>query len=262
MTKLQILGVAALGLSVLAHEAAAQRGGAVRSGMRGAVVGGMVGGDAGAATGAKVGAVTGATRTAIDREAQARTQYQTTATYQSAPRSNFNETPPDVIGGTAADAGVPPSTTTKPGEEVVIRKDGTPMLGITFPADWKQKTGDRFVMAVSGDGQAYSALATLEGVPDKASGIKKVKEGLEKYFQDIKYDEASETNGGTMVITGTGKTKKSGVEVAFAVGVFEAQKGQLAGAAFVVDEKMEDHYKETVRGICETLRRADDFAKK
>ena len=35
--------------------------------------------------------------------------------------------------------------------------------------------------------------------------------------------------------------------------------GQLAGAAFVVDSKSEDHYKETVRGICETIRVAKDF---
>ena len=45
----------------------------------------------------------------------------------------------------------------------------------------------------------------------------------------------------------------------FAAGVFDAGNGQLVGAAFVVDSKMEDHYKETVRGICQTLRRAGDF---
>ena len=32
-------------------------------------------------------------------------------------------------------------------------------------------------------------------------------------------------------------------------------------AAFVVDSKIEDHYKDTIRGICETIRRAEDFAK-
>ena len=35
--------------------------------------------------------------------------------------------------------------------------------------------------------------------------------------------------------------------------------GNSSGLAFVVDSKMENHYKETVRGICQTLRRADDF---
>jgi hypothetical protein len=37
--------------------------------------------------------------------------------------------------------------------------------------------------------------------------------------------------------------------------------GQLVGAAFVVDSKIEDHYKETVRGICQTLRHANDLGK-
>jgi hypothetical protein len=255
MRRLQILGVVALGLGILAHEAMAQRGGAVRGGVRGAVVGGMVGGNEGAATGAKVGVVTGTTRAAINREAERRTQYQTTAEYQNAQRSNFNEAPPEIIGATAPGTAMPPTG------ETVIRKEGNPILGITFPADWKQRTGDRSVSAVSGDGQAYAMLATLEGVAEKQGGIKKVKEGLEKYLQDVKYDEPSETKGGATVITGTGKAKKAGVDVVFAAGVFDARKGQLAAAAFVVDAKIEDHYKDTVRGICETLRRADDFAR-
>ena len=254
MRQLQILGAAMLALTVLAHEAMAQRGGgAVRGGMRGAVVGGMVGGSQGAATGAKVGVVTGATRAAIDREAVARTQYYGTADYQNAQRSNFNEAPPDVVVATA------PGPATAPSGEAVIRKDGQPILGITFPSDWKQRTGERYVSAVSGDGQAYAMLATLDGVADKQGGIKKVKEGLEKYLQDIKYDKLSTTKGGALVVTGTGKGKKAGVPVVFAAGVFDAGKGQLAGAVFVADAKIEDHYKETIRGICETLRRGDDF---
>ena len=215
----------------------------------------MVGGSEGAATGAKVGVVTGATRAAIDRETQARTQYQATAEYQNAQHSNFNEAPPEVLGTT------PAGTATKPSGEAVIRKDGKPIVGITFPADWKQKTGDNYISAVSGDGQAYSMLVTLKEVADKQAGIKKVKAGLENYLQDIKFDEPTETKGGALVITGTGKAKKAGVDVVFAAGVFDAGNGQLVGAAFVVDSKIEDHYKETVRGICQTLRRADDFNK-
>ena len=153
-------------------------------------------------------------------------------------------------------------TATKPSGEAVIRKDGKPIVGITFPADWNQKTGDNYISAVSGDGQAYSMLVSLDGVADKQAGIKKVKAGLENYLKDVKYDEPTETKGGAMVITGTGKGKKAGVDVVFAAAVFDAGKGQLVGAAFVVDSKIEDHYKETVRGICQTLRRADDFAKK
>jgi len=74
MTKLQILGVPALVLVMLAPDAMAQRrgGGAVSGGVRGAMVGGLVGGSEGAQTGAKVGAVAGATRAAVDREALSR----------------------------------------------------------------------------------------------------------------------------------------------------------------------------------------------
>jgi len=240
---------------LVASYALAQRGGAVRGGMRGAVVGGMVGGEDGAATGAKVGVVTGATRAAINRESEARTTYEATTEYKNATHSNFNETPPEVLGATAT------GTAKKPSAEAVIRKDGKPIVGITFPTDWNQKTGDNYISAVSGDGQAYSMVVALEGVADKKAAVTKVKEGLEKYLKDIKYDEPSETKGGAAVITGTGTAKKAGVEVVFAAGLFESGKGQLVGAAFVVDSKMEDYYKETVRGICQTIRRADDFAK-
>ena len=256
MTRLGILGVTSLALAMLASDALAQRrGGAVSGGMRGAVVGGMVGGSEGAATGAKIGVVTGATRAAVNREAQARTEYQTTTEYQNAQHSNFNEAPPEVLGTTAA------GTAKKASEEAVIRKDGKPIVGITFPSDWNQKTGDNYISAASGDGQAYSMLVVLDGVADKQAAVEKVKSGLAKYLNDIKYDEPSETKGGAVVVTGTGKGKKAGVDIVFATGLFEAAKGQLVGAAFVVDSKVEDHYKDTVRGICETIRRAEDFAK-
>src|SRR6516164_517122 len=44
MARLRILGVAALTVAISAPHATAQRGGAVRSGVRGAAVGGLVGG--------------------------------------------------------------------------------------------------------------------------------------------------------------------------------------------------------------------------
>jgi hypothetical protein len=254
MRLLRILGVTGLGLLVLAQSAIPQRGGAVRGGMRGAVVGNMVGGSEGAEKGAKIGVVTGATRAAIDRETVGRGQYQATTEYQNTPRSNFNEAEPDVLGVAAT------GTATKPSGEAVIRMNGKPLVGITFPADWKQKVGDRYVAAVSKDGQAYAMLASLGGA-DKQAGIKKVKAGLENYLKDIKFDDQTETKGGALLITGTGKGKKAGIDVVFAAGVFEGAKGQLVGAAFVVDSKIEDHYKETVKGICQTLRRAEDFGK-
>ena len=81
------------------------------------------------------------------------------------------------------------------------------------------------------------------------------------YQKDVKYDEPSETKGGAVVVTVTGKAKKAGVDVVFAVGVFDAGKELLVGAAFVVDAKIEDHYKATIRGKCETIRRSQDFEK-
>jgi hypothetical protein len=253
MTRLGVLGGTCLALMVLASSALAQRG-AARGGVRGAVVGGVVGGSEGAATGAKIGVVTGATRAAIGRETQARTQYESSTEYQMAQRSNFNEAPPEVLGPTTGAA-------KKPSGEAVIRKDGKPIVGITFPDDWNQKTGDNYISAVSGDGQAYAMIVALQEVADKQAAVKKVKDGLDNYLKDVKYDEPTETKGGGMVVTGTGKGKKAGVDVVFAAALFDAGKGQLVGAAFVVDSKIEDHYKETIRGICETIRRAEDFAK-
>jgi hypothetical protein len=221
--------------------------------MRGAVVGNAVGGSEGAEKGARIGAITGATSAAIGRETKARATYQATTEYQDAPRSNFNEAEPDVLGV------APSGTATKATGEAVISMNGKPLVGIMFPADWKQKKGERFIAAVSGDGQAYVILASL-GDADKQAGIKKVKAGLETHLKDIKFDDQSETKGGAVVVTGTGKGKKAGIDVVFAAAIFEADKGQLAGAAFIVDSKIEDHYKETVKGICQTLRRAKDFA--
>jgi hypothetical protein len=223
--------------------------------MRGAVVGGLVGGESGAATGAKVGAVTGAVRT-VGTEAQARAQYQASAAYQSAPRSNFNEAPPQVL------VTAPTAAATAPGGEAVLRMDRRPVIGITFPSDWRQATGDRSISAVSADGQAYAVIALLEGKADKQEGIKRVKQGLPQYIQDIKYDDLTETKRGALVLTGTAKGKKAGVDVVFAAGVFDAGEGQLVAAAFVVDSRIEDYYKETVRQICQTIRVADQFAEK
>ena len=100
---------------------------------------------------------------------------------------------------------------------------------------------------LSAKGNAWSAIATLDGVKDKDAGIQKVKQGLEKYLQNIEYDDPTKTEGGALLITGSGKAKKAGVDVVFAAGVFDAGPGKLAGVAFVVDENVDDHYKEAVR---------------
>lgn len=281
MTKLRILALATLAIMMLVPDAMAQRrgggGGAIRGGMRGAVVGGMVGGESGASTGAKVGVVAGATRGVAQRaenrnamyaETQARTQYQSTAEYQSAQHSNFSEAPPEIlvtsasVASPAASEGATTKQNGEPtGEEAVIRKNGKPVVGITYPSDWKQKTGDRYVSAVSADGHAWSGIATLEGAKDKQAGITRIKQELEKYLQNINYDAPAETKGGAQIVTGTGKAKRAGVDVVFAAGVFDAAPGQLAGIAFVADKDLDDHYKEAARYICQTIRTGDDLVR-
>lgn len=256
MKFLKTLGLTVLGLCVLTDTGLSQRGGggAARSGMRGAVVGNMVGGSAGAEKGAKIGVVTGVTRNAINNENTARAQYQATPEYKATPQSNFNQTSPDVLG-----VAITTGKDAKAGEEAVILVKNKRLVGVTFPEDWTQKAGEKFVSAVSKDGQAMAIFATLEGA-DKEAGAKAIKERLEKALTDVKFDEPAETKGGAKVVTGTAKDKK-GVEVSFAAGIFEAAQGQLVGGAFVVDSKIDEQYKETIRGICETIRRADDFAK-
>lgn len=134
------------------------------------------------------------------------------------------------------------------------------MLGITYPSDWKQAAGDHFVSAVSSDGQAWSVISTLSGVRDQETGIQTIKQGLAKHLRDIEYDELTETERGALVITGTGKGKKAGVDVVFAAGIFASGEGQFSGTAFIVDAGVEEHYKETVRNICQTIRVEKDFA--
>jgi hypothetical protein len=203
----------------------------------------------------------------VYEESQARTQYESTAAYQSAQHSDFSEAPPEILVTSATvaspDASAEAATRQngKPtGEEAIIRKNGKPVLGITYPSDWKQKTSDRSVSAVSADGHAWSGVATLEGVKDKQAGITRLKQELEKYLQNISYDEPAETKGGAQIITGTGKAKRAGVDVVFAAGAFDAAPGQVAGIAFVADKDLEDHYKEAARYICQTIRTGKDLA--
>ena len=103
-------------------------------------------------------------------------------------------------------------------------------------------------------------FVAAKGITDKQAAVEKVKAGLLTYLTGIKYDDPSETKGGATVVTGTGMAKKAGRDVVFAVGVFEADKGEFVGAAFVVDSRVDDHYKETIRGICETIRVGEDLS--
>jgi hypothetical protein len=123
-------------------------------------------------------------------------------------------------------------------------------------------TGDRYISAVSADGQAYGMIAILEGAKDKPEGVNRVKQLLPQYVRDINYDDQTETKRGAAVLTGKAKGNKTGVDVVFAVGVMDDGAGDIVGAAFVVDAGIEEHYKETIRQICQTIRVGDDFAAK
>jgi len=261
MRKLLVLGVAVLSVSLIAQQVLAQ--GALRGGMRGAAVGGLVGGSSGAATGAKVGVVTGATRGAINRESQARTQYQSTPEYHNYQGANFNQSSPNVIleseATTSATTQPAAQPAAKPAGESVIRQDGKPIVGVTFPSDWKQRTGDNYISAVSTDGHCWSMFVTIKSTSDMNAALKKVETGLQNYMTSLKFDKQTEGKNGGVVVSGSGKGKKAGTDLNFAVGVFDAGDGQLVAAGFAVDAKLDEHYKETVRGICETIKRSDDF---
>ena len=159
MATLRIVGLSALALVILAPEAMAR--GAASGGVRGAMVGGMVGGSSAVQNGAKVGAVVGATGAAVDRsqdrrgvdsETQSRTQYESSTAYQNAPHSDYNAAPPEVMTTS------PPDQSATPGGEAIIRKDGKPIVGITFPSDWKQKAGDNSARHTTGEVRSHESI--------------------------------------------------------------------------------------------------------
>ena len=136
------------------------------------------------------------------------------------------------------------------------------MVGITYPSDWKQITGDRYISAVSADGQAYSMIATLEGAADKPSRNRKGQARARKVSSghQVRQPDKDETR--------CARAHRHGKwhQVRRRRGVrgwgLRYRARQLAGAAFVVDGRIEDHYKETVRQICQTIRVADQLAEK
>lgn len=105
-------------------------------------------------------------------------------------------------------------------------------------------------------------IATLEGVANKQAGVAKVKQGLERYLQNIKYDEVVATQRGARPVTGTGSAKKSGVAVVFAAAVIDTAPGQVAGLPLFVNARIEDLCKETVDQICQTIRVGDQLTEK
>jgi hypothetical protein len=116
------------------------------------------------------------------------------------------------------------------------------------------------VSAVSADGQACSMTATLEGQRTSKNHEDQARARTVSSGHQVRRPDRDETR--CLRGPGTGKGKKSGVAVVFAPGVFDTGAGQIAGAAFVVDACIEEHYKGMVRQICQTIRVADQFAEK
>ncbi len=133
-------------------------------------------------------------------------------------------------------------------------------MGVSYPSDWKQVVENTAVVAVSADGQAWSVTSTLDDVKDHQAGIAKIKEGIEDYLQEIKFDDAAKTQSGSVFLSGTGKGKKTDVDVVFTAAVFESGKGQLSGIVFIVDADIEKFYEKTIIAICKSVLVEKDFA--
>ncbi len=46
--------------------------------------------------------------------------------------------------------------------DIVLRKAGKAVLGVSYPAGWKQVIGENHVIAVSADGQAWSVGVVVD----------------------------------------------------------------------------------------------------
>jgi len=143
--------------------------------------------------------------------------------------------------------------------DVVLRNQGKAILGVSYPADWKQVVDKNHVIATSEDGQAWSVISTLDDIQDQQAGVAKVKEGFEDYLKDIKFDELTKTESGSLVLSGVGKGKTTDVDVVFTSAVFESGPGQLSAIAFIVDADIEKYYEKSILAICSSILVEGDF---
>lgn len=149
---------------------------------------------------------------------------------------------------------------TAPAHDIVLRKEGKAQLGVSYPSDWSQTVGENHVVAVSSDGQAWSVISTLDDIKDKSAGATKIKAGLADYLKEIKYDEPSETESGSLIVSGSGKGKETGVDVVFTSAVFSSGEDQLSAVVFIIDANIEKYYEKTVLAICQSILVEQDFA--
>ena len=149
--------------------------------------------------------------------------------------------------------------TTAHAHDIVLRDQGKAILGVSYPADWKQVIENNSVVSTSEDGTAWSVISTLDEIQDQPAGITKIKEGLEDYLKEIKYDEITKTESGSLVLSGTGKGKTTDVDVVFTSAVFMSGE-RHCGLVFIVDADIEKYYEKTVLAICESILVEEDFA--
>ena len=142
----------------------------------------------------------------------------------------------------------------------VIKKNGKPVLGVAFPEKWAKSVGETNAWAVSLKGDAFAAIVLLNDAKDLDDGVEKLKARIEEYVDSAEFEETAQTEKGALIVIGKGKSKKSGVELVVAAGVFESGEDQVSGICYVLDKDVEELYKGTAKAIAETIRIEADFA--
>ena len=66
--------------------------------------------------------------------------------------------------------------------DIVLREQGKPILGVSYPSDWKQVVEKNYVVATSEDGTAWSVTSAIDDIAGKQAGVTRIKEGLEEWF--------------------------------------------------------------------------------
>ena len=94
-------------------------------------------------------------------------------------------------------------------------------------------------------------IATLEGPADNQAGIAKVKQGLEKYLQDIRNDSLTKTKrGGCSPAPVRARSPASPwcSRLEYSIQARGDSPGRRLSSM-----PLDEHYKETVRQICQTI---------
>ncbi|MDG2224024.1 MAG: META domain-containing protein, partial [Rubripirellula sp.] len=144
--------------------------------------------------------------------------------------------------------------------DIVLRDQNNAILGVSYPAKWKQVVEQMSVTATSQDGSVWSMIRPLDDIQDEDAGIQKIKAGLGVYLTEIQYGETSKSKQGALILSGTGQAKESGDEVVFTSRLFRSGK-RYCGILFVVQADAEKANQKTIAAICESIVVEEEFAK-